>query len=405
MLKSLVYRLLKRRHYWRYAGFDELSELYTSMMLRSIGLSLVGIFVPIYLFKLGFGLPAIFLFMAGLFATRLIGNALAGLLIARIGPKHTMLYSYLVQALSLIMLLTLPQLHWPLWVIAVTWGVATSLFFVAYHVDFSKIMHADHGGKELGIMTIVERLGGVLGPLIGGIIATTLGAEYTIAIAIILFLLAVLPLFMTAEPMRTHQKLDFRGLPYGKLKRDFFSFMMVGVDSQTALAAWPLYLAVTLLTVNTYASVGLVTSVGVVAAMLAAKFIGSLIDHNKGGVLLKWSAWAAAITHAFRPFMSSLSGILAVNIANDSAATGFRLPYSKGMYSRADELPGFRIVYLVVIETMGDLGKTLVWLTAWLVSLSVGPIGALEVSFFVAAVATALISVQNFPALKRRRFI
>ncbi len=42
--------------------FDELAELYTSMSLRSLGFSLIGIFVPVYLFQYGVSVKDIFLF-------------------------------------------------------------------------------------------------------------------------------------------------------------------------------------------------------------------------------------------------------------------------------------------------------------------------------------------------------
>lgn len=390
-----------RRHYWRYVGFNELSELYTSMLLRSTGLSLIGIFVPIYLYKLEYGLPVIFLFMAILFGSRILGNPIAGYLVALKGPKHIMLYSYIIQIISLLLLLTLPNYAWPLWLIAIVWGFATSLFFIAYHVDFSKVMHADHGGKELGFMTIVERLGGALGPLAGGVIATLFGAQYTIAAAVALFILAVIPLFMTAEPTLTHQKLHFRGLPYRKLRRDFFSFAMVGVDNISSLAVWPLFLAVTILTTNTYASVGLVTSVGVVAAILSARFIGQLIDHRHGGRLLKWAASIGAILHMMRPLVGSIGGVLLMNVAHDAVATGHRLAYIKGMYGRVEELPGLRIVYVVVMETASDVGKATLWLSVWGTALFLGAERAMEAGFVLAAVASLLIMTQRFPALKR----
>lgn len=403
MIKLFVARLLERRHYWRRLSFDELGELYTSMMLRSLGLSLVGIFVPIYLYELGYGLPVIFLFMAGLFATRFIGNPIAGYLVALVGPKHVMLQSSLAQMLALGLLLTLPQLQWPLWFIAVVWGMATSLFFISYHVDFSKIMHADHGGKELGFMAIVERGGAALGPVSGGVIATVFGAEHTIALALMLFAMAVVPLMFSAEPTRTHQKLQFHVLPYQQLKRDFFTFAMMGAETQTSVAIWPLFLAVAVLTSNVYASVGLATSVGVIATIFAARFIGQLIDRQQGGQLLRWAASTNALLHLIRPFIGSMGGVLLMNVTQDGVATGYRLAYTKGMYARADELAGMRIVYIVVMEIMGDAGKTGVWLIAWLLCLWVQPSSAMEISFVVGAVASLLIMTQQLPGLRRRR--
>lgn len=403
MLKRIIFKMLERRFFWRFVGFNELSELYTSMMLRSIGLSLVGIFVPIYLYKLGYDLVIVFLFLAGIFGIRFIGNPIAGHLVAWIGPKHVMLISYIAQIVSLAMLLTLPAIGWPLWLISSVWGLSLSLFFIAYHVDFSKVMHTDHGGKELGLMTALERLGGALGPLIGGAVAYLFGPQYTIVMALVFFALAVIPLFITAEPVRTHQKLDFRDLPYRALTRDFFSFSMLGVENTISLGLWPLFLAVTVFAANPYIGVGFVTSLGVIAAILAARFIGQLIDRDGGELLLRWSASVGGILQLLRPFIGSFGGVVLMNLAYDGVATGFRLAVIKGAYTRADELPGHRIAYIVCIETAGDIGRTLVWLSMAGLSLVLPSTQAMTIGFVVGALASGLIMTQRFPGLWNRR--
>lgn len=403
MIKQIIDSLLRKRHYWRFVGFDELSELYTSTMLRSMGLSLIGLFVPIYLYIEGYSLPDVFLFMGAVFASRSLFDFVTAYIIARIGPKHTILLSNIVQIVFLGLLLSVTTLHWPLLLLAVVWGPSLSMFFVSYHVDFSKIIHANHGGKEMGFMVIAEKLGASLGPVVGGVVATVFGAEYTIAAAIVLFTGAVIPLLLTAEPTRLHQKINYRGLPIKKLQRDFVSYFSQGVDAAASLSMWPLYAAVVILTVNTYAAIGLAASLGVVASVAAAKFIGQVVDRDRGLMLFNWSVGANTILHAVRPFVNSFSGVLLVNISNEALTPGYRLPYTKGMYARAEDLPGFRIAYISLMEAVLDAGKASIWLIAWTLALWVSPVEALIGGFVLAAIASSLMTVQNFPALIRRR--
>lgn len=382
-------------------GFDELSELYTSTMLRSMGLSLIGIFVPIYLYKLDYSLGDIFLFLGLLFIGRVVSDIPAGYMIAFKGPKHTMLYSYLLQIAALLLLLTLPVYQWPLWLIAVVWGVSNSLYWLAYHVDFSKVMHSDHGGKELGFMTIVERMGGIFGPLVGGVIATVFGAQYTIAAAVVLFVLAVAPLFATPEPTRTRQRLWLSHMPLGQLKRDFVAYAALCAENSLTVSLWPLYIAVVIFTTNTYASVGAVTSIGVVAAILSAQVIGKIVDRHQGGVLLRWSALGMSLLHLIRPFVKGGGGVVLVNIVNEAVTTGYRIPFVKGFYDRADSLPGHRITYIVYAELIGDIGKALPWLILWGLTFVLGDLLAMQIGFVLAALASTLITTQKFPALQR----
>lgn len=405
MIRRLITRLLAVRHPWRYIGFDELSELYTSTMLRSMGISVVGIFVPIYLYKLGYDIVVICLFMTGVCVARVIFDVLAGYIIARIGPKHTILLSNLTQIVALALILMLSQLRIDLWLIALLWGASLSLFFIAYHVDFSKIMHKDHGGKELGYMTMLERIGAALGPVAGGVIATMFGAEWTITAAILLFMGATLPLFLTSEPTQLHQRIHFRGLPIRRLRRDMASYFAIGVDNSLSVSMWPFFAALTILTVNTYASVGFVTSLGIIAAILSARLIGRTVDRDKGRTLLNWSVVVNAVVHVFRPFTTGFGGVLTVNIANEVVTSGFRLPYFKGMYARADDLPGYRIIYISVMEVMLDLGRGAVWLAVAGLSLLMAPTGAMAVIFVVGGALTLLTAAQNFPALRPSRFL
>src|SRR4051812_29274710 len=109
MLRKLIKRWLRPKHFWRDVGFDELSEIYISMMFRALALSVVGIFVPIYLYKLGYGLTSILLFYGTFSFMRMLCDVLAGYTVARIGPKHTMLMSTFFQIINLALLLSLPQ--------------------------------------------------------------------------------------------------------------------------------------------------------------------------------------------------------------------------------------------------------------------------------------------------------
>lgn len=392
--------MLERRHYWRQVSFSELSELYTSVMLRSMGLSLVGIFIPIYLYQQGFSLSVIFLFYIAFFAARASGDIIAGYSVAAKGPKHVILYSYLLQIISMLLLLMVPAQPYLLWTTAVTWGVSNSLYFVAFNVDISKVLHQDHGGKELGFMSIMERFGGALGPLAGGIIATLFGAQYTIGIAAILLIFAAIPLFLTAEPVKLHQKLDFKLLPYKKLKYDFMSFAAHTAENTLTLSLWPLYVSIIIFTTNPYAGVGVAASVGVVAAMLSAHVIGRLVDNKKGTMLLEYGSYVAAAVHLTRPFIGSTGGVLLANATGETAMTAFRLSYLRGMYDRADNLPGQRIAYIVAIEVIGDLSKIVPWVLLWLLSLSFSMQLTMQLGFMFAAVAAVAATVQRYPALK-----
>jgi len=221
MFQNFLSRLLEPRHYWRNIGFDELSELYTAQLLRSLGISLIGLFTPIYLYKIGYSLQEIALFHVAWFLFRPLFDLASARIIARIGPKHTMLLSSFIHIIYLGLIMTIQDLKWPLILVASVGSLAYGLHLLAVAVDFSKIKHTKHGGKELGYLDSMQKVGGVLGPLVGGLIANYSDPRYAIALAMLVLLASAIPLFMSSEVVMVNQKITFRGLPYRKHIRDY----------------------------------------------------------------------------------------------------------------------------------------------------------------------------------------
>ena len=405
MLKNVLYYFLERRHFWRYVGFDQLSELYTSMLLRSMGLNLVGIFIPIYLYMNGTTLPNVMLFMVGVYGMRIISDLTCGFVVACYGTKLTMLASNVLQLASLGMLLTLNDYYWPLWLIATVWAISLSLFYIAYHVNFSKIINMKHGGKEIGLMTMFERGGAILGPLIGGLVATVYGADKTIIAAIILFVLASIPLLVGADPIKPNQRITLRGLDLRRFWRDYVTHFGLGYDTAISTGLWPLYLGVVIFSASAYAGVGLVTSIGIVAAILSARAIGSLVDRQHGRPLLRWSIATKSVINLVRPLIYSSTGSALLNVMQEATSTGIRLPFTKGMYDRSDRLPGYRIAYIISMEIIGDLGKVMTWLVPWILTFYIDPVSAIATGFVIGGFVTLLGNIERFPALNKRRFM
>lgn len=399
MIRNIVFRLFHHRHYWRKISFNELSELYVSMMLRNLALSLVGIFIPIYLYQLGYSLAAVMSYFGFFFIFRIFADVAAGFLVARIGPKHTMAISYITQVIALAMITTLPYVSWPLWLMGGLWGVSNSLFFIAYHVDFSKVKHREHGGKELGFMTIMERGGATIGPVVGGVLATVAGPQYTFLAATIFFAIGTIPLFATGEPIKTRQKLNFRALPYKELKRDFVSYIALSIENPISTAMWPFFVALFVVSGAVYAKVGLLASLSVVVAIGAARAIGKLIDDKKGRPMLRYSAIFNALLHLMRPWIGTFGGALTLNLANEVATAGYRMPYYKALYDAADDQPGSRIVYLVVIEVVGSISKAAFFWLAALAALFMTPYMVFSLMFILAAGISCLILTERFAAL------
>lgn len=401
MLQKLIHRFTWRRHYWRNVGFDELSELYTSMMFRSLANSLVGIFIPVYLFQHGYPVWQILNFYGFMFGTSLVLEYVSARLIALYGPKHIILMSYVFQVIAMFGMLSLP-IGVPLIAVAVVYGMANVLFFTAFHVDFSKIKHKEHGGKEVGWMYSMEKLGGTLGPLLGGLLAFLFGSQYIFIVAIILLFVGAIPLFLTREPVRTRQDIDFKKLNVEEIPRDLISYGALVLENSICVAVWPLFIGVVVFVDSPYLKLGSVASISIIIALLTARAFGSVVDQKKGRNLLRLGASVNAIVHLFRTFANSYIAVLGLNMVNEGVTVAYRMPFTKGMYDAADDHPGNRIVYIAAMESVGYFVRTIFYFAASLVAFMYSPSRQFFAGLFaVAAVASLIIMLERFRALDR----
>jgi len=404
MIRQLIHRLLLRRHFWRYATFSEVAELYTSRMLRMLAINISAAFIAIFLYQNGYSI----LFIAGYGTCYFIAKAIltfpAAKYAARFGPKHGILLSNLLYIPSLIIFTYMPDWGLPA-IIATGFLQASSvtLYGLCHMVDFSKVKSADHAGKEIAFMTIFEKIATGLSPLMGGFLAFMAGPRATLWVAAILLALATVPLLRTAEPTATGQKLVFRGFPWRLAWRSYVAELGIGVDVLASGGVWLLMVAVAILGVNSnqvYAEMGVLMSVVLLAALAASYTYGKLIDKRRGGELLRISVIANSLVHLSRPFITSPVIVAGTNMVNEAATTGYTMAYTRGMFDTADR-SGHRIVYLAGIELMLNLGAILAGIVLVAFVLWFGPTHGMSYFFFVVAPVTLLIATPKFPLYRK----
>ncbi len=399
MLHNIFKLFVHSSHPWRHIGFDELGKLYVSMSLRSFALGIIGVFVPFYLFGLGYDFQAIALFYMVFFVARTIMDLAAAFMIARIGPKHTIVISYVTQIITSILFAFLDNSAVPYLLAALMWGVSNSLFFVAFHVDFSKIKHSLKGGEEYGLITAVEKFGMAMGPLFGGIAATLFEPRYIFVVAFVLLLISIVPLLKTPEPTKTKQHISFRGMNLRMMKTDMIAYTASCLENNLRAVLWPLYLSLFALGSGVYLKLGALSSLGLLASVAGSFAVGKFIDTHKGKSLLNLSAVGSAIIHLFRPFVSTVPFAFFLNTASEVATIGHQIPLHKGVYDAADDHPGYRITYLSILEFVGSSSKLLVWIMLYVAAPLISLENSLELGFIIAALASLMIMTQKFKAL------
>lgn len=405
MFPSFIYRLLKRRHFWRYATFDEVAELYASRTMRLLAQYMVSLFIALYLFQQGFTILFIALFFAVYFAVKLPISYFAARLAARYGPKHGILIGNLLYIPALFCFSFVPT--YGIYAVVAfgllqAWSI--SIYNLCFMVDFSKVKHVEHAGKEIGFMQIFERATISLAPLVGGTVATLFHVEAAMWLSAVLLAAASWPLLRTPEPIMVGQKLEFGGFPIKTIWRSLVAETAVGFDAVASNIVWVLLIALVVFSGSgddIYLKIGALVSVTVVTSFVGAYVFGRLIDRRRGGDLLIISTIGNALTHIVRPFITTPVGVAGSNIANELAKTGYVMAFNRGLFDVADR-SGRRIVYIFFVELMFDAGAVLACLV-WALLLILFPtnILALQVFFGVAAAYTLLIMTAKFSLYRR----
>jgi len=404
MINALIHRFLKRRHFWRYATFGEIAELYASRLMTMFALRFVMVFASVYLYKLDYSLVFIALFWAAFYFLKILFVAPSALIAARIGPKHGLFMANVVLAVALMFLFFSAEVGIAaiaVWCILQAFGA--ELNNLCYQVDFSKVKHSDHAGKEIGFMSIIEKVASGASPLVGGVVAAVFGPTSAMLLSVLMFLLSAVPLLRTAEPVKTHQHLTLKGYPWREHWRSLRASVGLGADVFASTNGWVIFITIVVFVGDgneIYAKIGALASIGVVVALLASYLFGRLIDHRQGRLLLRSMVSLNALVHLVRPTITTPVGVLLNNSINDVATTGYNMAFTRGQFDLADT-PGYRIAYLGLVEAFANAGASLAALGLAGLMVAFGNVNGLSVFFVFIAAFTLLIATPRFPIYRR----
>lgn len=398
MFRALIHRIFRRRHYWRIVSFDEIAELYTSRLLTTFAINIVNLFAAIYLYKLGYSLMFITLFYGIIYFIKVPFSYVAAKYVAYFGPKHGIFLAGLIRVPSLIAFMFAPTYGLPAVIIfGVLQQLSSTLYDLAYLVDFSKVKNIEHAGKEIGTMQVIEKIARIVSPLVGGVIAALYSPQVTIAIACGLFIISAWPLMRTVEPTLTKMRLRFEGFPWRLSRASLISESVIGFDFIASGMTWTLFIAIYIfggLGENMYAALGGLASLGVLVSVITAWTFGQMVDKHKGGILLSVGTIANVILHAFRPFTTSAAGVMGVNIANETATSAYSIPFTRVVFDVADS-SGFRITYMMFIEMSLNFGASLGCFVFALCLHLFGSEEGMKAMFIVAAMYEMLLLISR----------
>lgn len=337
---------------------------YLNGMLRSLVFALVGIFTPIFLYKLGIDLWGEMkygiLIVAGYYiVTRLITLLFVvpiSWIIERIGFRKSIAISLLILAGNLGSLLFAGEYPWLVIVSAITGGLNIPFYWVARSSAISQDSDPKKVGSQMGMMTTVEQITTLLGPLVAGLMIEKWGFGVLYASALVILLISFIPL-IHMPPHRHRNGASWRGF-FLWMHNKRYTHIGVGVgaravDDYSISILWPLSIFV--MGIKTGMMGGIFTSVAAVSLvtrMLSGKVFDRLrAKHDwSDEIVFSLSAVFNSIAWIVRLFVRSVGTILML----DMTGAVFGTVYSS-FYIDYEQLGGERmgsIAYWVYGEMM-----------------------------------------------------
>jgi len=335
--------LLNSTIHFKFFKNKELNHFYWSIFIMTFGESLISIFVPIYLFNLGFPIYQIlfFYFLVSLFFV--FFSYVGAKITARIGEKHSILISTPFVIVYYIGLIFIDSNLFLFLILPLLLSLRLVFFNYGYHLNYINHSEKSNRGKELALIGIITLLATIFGPYFGSIIANI---NFTILFIIssILIILGTIPLFFSKDK---YEKIDFSIYSlFQKIKSkenrgNLISFSGYATESIIGRIIWPIFL---IIIIGKISKTGLIISISMLVSLFAFHFIGKLTDKIdrirllKIGTILYFFAWIGRI------FANTTYKVLFIDSYKNLSEKILHLPWSAHSYDLAKRKKYFEFI-------------------------------------------------------------
>lgn len=315
---------------YRYFKNKELDELYASVGIKSFAISLIGIFIPIYLLTLGFNLIDVGIYYLIYYLAILVFYPPSLFLGASWGIKKTMALG-IIAILGYFAALNAVGSGSPYYIAALIQGLGTSLYWTSYHIDFTKFFDKEKIGTEISILRILTLGATALGPAIGAFFISSKSFSFLFLIVSIILIFAIFPLFFTEDAKTQRPRLSiFKVLKYGG-KKMAIGHQAAGFLGFVSGILWPIFMFFALKDVF---SLGFIVSATSVITVFLLLMMGRFTDKGSDkalgiGTILDSLSWIS------RMFFLSPIGIFINNFYASITRSMVVIPFEKKVYRRA----------------------------------------------------------------------
>jgi MFS family permease len=392
-------------------------SLYSGRMVLRITDGLLGLFLPIFLYKLfNHDLRAVIYYY-------LIGNFLYGLTVAwgakyldKVGIRRSLRISIMWGAIYYFIFFILDRgtsgvrQSWShneiifLFALSIFFlTIHRLMYWVPLHTDLAKFTSKSNRAKQLGLMEATAVALGAVTPLLAGWILTHYNYD-------ILFLITILIFFASMIPFATLPKTkEIFSWSYFRTWKEFFSrrrrrevlaYAGDGAENAVGAIVWPIFIWELL--AGNYFVVGALSSLIVVITVGLQLFVGQFTDLSNKKKMLKYGSLFYAFGWIIKIFIATAFQIFITSTYHNLARIFARTPFDTLNYEKAADQGHYIDEYTVIHEMAVQFGKSLMLIFI----LFLIPFFNVQLTFIFAALASLLMNfLADDEVVKRESII
>lgn len=314
---------------------SRLGRLYWHLIIQAFAVSLVSVFIPIYLLIIGFSLTKVFIFLLIEWTVFGLLAPLYGKIIHTIGLREVIFIRTPLFAAALLLLSFLrdnPFLQGFYYIIPVLIGFAGALYTLSITSLFARYVGKEHQGEKTGKFIAFPKMASMLGPVAGGIIAARFGFPILFLLTIIILLASVVPLSFVKKNI-DHPRFHFSVFRRLTLNlKEFFFLGAYGIKGFVLFIILPIALYLNLRNVL---SLGVLISALSLTGALFTIYVGRFADAHGIKKVIKFGAIVTTILFIAFGYLLQSDLFFYLSFVSGVVSVLVNVPYESHLYDRA----------------------------------------------------------------------
>lgn len=378
--------------------------LYFGRIVMAVSSSLLGVFLPIFLYNIFdenltlvmvyYGVGAfVYLFLVAFGAQFLnqFGFRKA-LMLANLAAAALYIAYYFTTPDNMLILLPLSL---------VFLVIFRMLFWIPYHVDFAIFTDTKKRGGQVGLMLSTITLLGVGGPMIAGSIIEAFSMQALFLVGIITFFLGMIPFAIvprTNEKFSWDYRRSWRELFAKKNRAVVWGSIALGAEDTIGIIIWPIFIF--LLLEGDYFKVGALSSLIVGVTVLLQYMFGHYLDRiEEKHKMLKMGSILYSLGWIMKIFVLTAFHVFIAGLYHKITKVMTEISYDAIFYDLAADQGHYVDEFTVLSEMALQIGKIIAYSTTAILVIFV----SLNWAFIIGAIASLALTSLSMVMKQEQR--